>query len=69
MRERRFVVCTGGEPLLQLDGAAVGALHGEGFAVAVETNGTCAPPPGGLDWVCVSPKAERAAGADARATS
>jgi 7-carboxy-7-deazaguanine synthase len=52
----RFVVCTGGEPLLQLDRALVDALHAEGFAVAVETNGTCAPPDG-LDWICVSPKA------------
>jgi 7-carboxy-7-deazaguanine synthase (Cx14CxxC type) len=52
----RFVVCTGGEPLLQLDAAAVAALHRAGFSVAIETNGTCAPPPG-LDWVCVSPKA------------
>lgn len=51
----RFVVCTGGEPLLQLDGAAVDALHSRGFAVAVETNGTQEPPPG-LDWICVSPK-------------
>ena len=53
---RRFVVCTGGEPLLQLDAAAVEALHARGFAVAVETNGTQQPPPG-LDWICVSPKA------------
>lgn len=53
---RRFVVCTGGEPLLQLDVAAVEALHARGFAVAVETNGTQQPPPG-LDWICVSPKA------------
>ncbi|MHB1444320.1 MAG: 7-carboxy-7-deazaguanine synthase [Acidimicrobiales bacterium] len=53
---RPYVVCTGGEPLLQLDGAAVDALHEAGFAVAVETNGTLAAPPG-LDWVCVSPKA------------
>jgi 7-carboxy-7-deazaguanine synthase len=52
----RFVVCTGGEPLLQFDRALVDALHAEGFAVAVETNGTCAPPDG-LDWICVSPKA------------
>lgn len=52
----RFVVCTGGEPLLQLDGDAVEALHAEGFRVAVETNGTVAPPEG-LDWVCMSPKA------------
>jgi 7-carboxy-7-deazaguanine synthase len=52
----RFVVCTGGEPLLQLDAALIEALHREGFTIAVETNGTCAPPPG-LDWICVSPKA------------
>jgi 7-carboxy-7-deazaguanine synthase (Cx14CxxC type) len=49
-------VCTGGEPLLQLDLAAVAALHRRGFEIAVETNGTQTPP-GGLDWVCVSPKA------------
>jgi 7-carboxy-7-deazaguanine synthase (Cx14CxxC type) len=55
-RDRAFVVCTGGEPLLQLDEAAVGALHAAGFEVAVETNGT-QPAPTGLDWVCVSPKA------------
>jgi 7-carboxy-7-deazaguanine synthase (Cx14CxxC type) len=55
-RTNRFVVCTGGEPLLQLDAAAVDALHSRGFAVAVETNGTQEPPPG-LDWICVSPKA------------
>lgn len=52
----RLVVCTGGEPLLQLDSNAVEAFHDEGFRVAVETNGTVAPPPG-LDWVCMSPKA------------
>jgi len=52
----RFVVCTGGEPLLQLDAAAIDALHARGFAVAVETNGTIEPPHG-LDWICVSPKA------------
>jgi 7-carboxy-7-deazaguanine synthase len=52
---RKLVVCTGGEPLLQLDGAAVDALHHLGFEVAVETNGTQPAPPG-LDWVCVSPK-------------
>ena len=51
-----MVVCTGGEPLLQLDEAAVDALHARGFEVAVETNGT-QPAPRGLDWVCVSPKA------------
>jgi len=52
----RFVVCTGGEPLLQLDADLVAALHDKGFAIAVETNGTLAPP-AGLDWICVSPKA------------
>ena len=52
----RLVVCTGGEPLLQLDPPLIEALHGRGFAVAVETNGTI-PAPEGLDWVCVSPKA------------
>jgi 7-carboxy-7-deazaguanine synthase (Cx14CxxC type) len=51
-----YVVCTGGEPLLQLDRGAVDALHAAGFEVAVETNGT-QPAPAGLDWVCVSPKA------------
>ncbi|WFE63041.1 7-carboxy-7-deazaguanine synthase [Micromonospora sp. WMMD714] len=55
-RSRPYVVCTGGEPLLQLDDAAVQALHDEGFEVAVETNGT-RPAPAGLDWICVSPKA------------
>lgn len=55
-RDRAFVVCTGGEPLLQLDEPAVDALHDAGFEVAVETNGT-QPAPAGLDWVCVSPKA------------
>jgi 7-carboxy-7-deazaguanine synthase (Cx14CxxC type) len=53
---RPFVVCTGGEPLLQLDDALVAALHTRGWEVAVETNGTC-PAPAGIDWVCVSPKA------------
>jgi 7-carboxy-7-deazaguanine synthase (Cx14CxxC type) len=52
----RFVVCTGGEPLLQLDEPAIAALHARGFAVAVETNGT-QPAPDGLDWICMSPKA------------
>lgn len=54
--ERRFVVFTGGEPLLQLDAALVAAIHARGFACAVETNGTQEPPQG-LDWICVSPKA------------
>jgi 7-carboxy-7-deazaguanine synthase (Cx14CxxC type) len=53
----RFVVCTGGEPLLQLDGPAIDALHARGFRIAIETNGTIAPPKG-IDWVCVSPKAD-----------
>ena len=52
---RRLVVCTGGEPLLQLDTPAIDALHSVGFEVAVETNGTQEPPPG-IDWLCVSPK-------------
>jgi 7-carboxy-7-deazaguanine synthase (Cx14CxxC type) len=51
-----FVVCTGGEPLLQLDRDLIGALHASGFEIAVETNGT-RPAPAGIDWVCVSPKA------------
>jgi 7-carboxy-7-deazaguanine synthase (Cx14CxxC type) len=53
--ENRFVVCTGGEPLLQLDESLINALHDVGFKVAVETNGTILAPDG-LDWVCVSPK-------------
>jgi 7-carboxy-7-deazaguanine synthase (Cx14CxxC type) len=53
---RPLVVCTGGEPLLQLDAPLVATLHARGFEVAVETNGTRTPPPG-LDWICVSPKA------------
>ena len=52
----RFVVLTGGEPLLQVDPALINALHARCFMIAVETNGTVAPP-SGLDWVCVSPKA------------
>lgn len=51
-----YVVCTGGEPLLQLDEAAIEALHARGFEIAVETNGTIRAP-AGLDWICVSPKA------------
>jgi 7-carboxy-7-deazaguanine synthase len=53
---RKYVVCTGGEPLLQLDDALIDALHERGFEVAVETNGT-RPAPASLDWICVSPKA------------
>ena len=55
-KARPYVVCTGGEPLLQLDEPLIAALHGQGFEVAVETNGTLPAPPG-LDWICVSPKA------------
>ena len=55
----RLVVCTGGEPLLQLDDAVIAALHARGFQIAVETNGTL-PAPEGLDWICVSPKADAA---------
>jgi len=55
-RDGRLVVITGGEPMLQLDDGLVGALHERGFRIAVETNGTL-PAVGGLDWICVSPKA------------
>ncbi len=55
-----LLVCTGGEPLLQLDAPLIDAFHAEGFKIAVETNGTIAVPhgPGGIDWICVSPKAD-----------
>jgi 7-carboxy-7-deazaguanine synthase (Cx14CxxC type) len=53
---RPYVVCTGGEPLLQLDAPLIEALHAAGFEIAIETNGT-KPVPDGIDWVCVSPKA------------
>lgn len=53
---RPFVVMTGGEPLLQVDDVLIAALHARGFEIAVETNGTIAAP-GGIDWICVSPKA------------
>ena len=52
-----YVVCTGGEPLLQIDDALIDALHATGFEIAVETNGTIEAPPG-IDWICVSPKAD-----------
>ncbi|HUO22260.1 MAG TPA: 7-carboxy-7-deazaguanine synthase [Caulobacteraceae bacterium] len=55
--DQRLVVITGGEPLLQLDAPLIAALHAARFAIAVETNGTIAAPPG-IDWLCVSPKAE-----------
>jgi len=54
-RARKLVVCTGGEPLMQMDDEIVTALHAQGFEIAVETNGTQAPP-AGIDWICVSPK-------------
>ena len=53
---RPFVVCTGGEPLLQVDAALIAAFHDAGCEVAIETNGTRLPP-AGIDWTCVSPKA------------
>lgn len=53
---RPYVVCTGGEPLLQLDSPLIEAFHAAGFEIAIETNGT-KPVPDGIDWVCVSPKA------------
>jgi len=55
-RGKPYVVCTGGEPLLQLDEPLIAALHGAGFEVGIETNGTLVPPQG-IDWICVSPKA------------
>ncbi|UUY00169.1 7-carboxy-7-deazaguanine synthase [Sphingomonas sp. J315] len=54
--ERRFVVLTGGEPMLQVDSALVDALHARGFRIAIESNGTLPVNPG-IDWVCISPKA------------
>jgi 7-carboxy-7-deazaguanine synthase (Cx14CxxC type) len=57
--DNRLVVLTGGEPLLQLDEALVSALHAAGFSIALETNGTLAAP-AGVDWICVSPKADAA---------
>jgi 7-carboxy-7-deazaguanine synthase len=54
--QQRYVVFTGGEPLLQLDTALIDALHAKGFTIAIETNGTIKVPKG-IDWVCVSPKA------------
>ena len=55
-RERRFAVLTGGEPMLQIDAALIAALRGQGFEIAIETNGTL-PVICGIDWICVSPKA------------
>jgi 7-carboxy-7-deazaguanine synthase len=55
--ENRYTVLTGGEPLLQLDAPLIHALHGRGFAIGIETNGTI-DPPDGVDWLCVSPKAD-----------
>ncbi|HVU21307.1 MAG TPA: 7-carboxy-7-deazaguanine synthase [Rhizomicrobium sp.] len=53
---KRYVVCTGGEPLLQIDESLIVALHNQEFEIGIETNGTLLPPPG-IDWICVSPKA------------
>jgi 7-carboxy-7-deazaguanine synthase len=61
---RPFVVCTGGEPLLQMDALLTAALRARGFEIAIETNGTVLPPPG-IDWICVSPKAGAALRLDA----
>jgi 7-carboxy-7-deazaguanine synthase len=55
--DRKFVVVTGGEPLLQLDSVLIAAIKRHGFEIAIETNGTIAAPPG-IDWICVSPKAD-----------
>ena len=55
LKDNSYVVCTGGEPLLQLDAAAIAALHQAGFEVGVESNGTIEAPPG-IDWLCISPK-------------
>jgi 7-carboxy-7-deazaguanine synthase len=55
-RAAPYVVCTGGEPLLQIDAPLIDALHARGFAIGIETNGTLMPP-SGIDWICVSPKA------------
>jgi 7-carboxy-7-deazaguanine synthase (Cx14CxxC type) len=56
-RGKPYVVCTGGEPLLQLDGPLIAALKTQGFEIGIETNGTLLPP-AGIDWICVSPKAD-----------
>jgi 7-carboxy-7-deazaguanine synthase len=53
----KLVVCTGGEPLLQLDAPLIAALHAQGFEIAIESNGTL-PAPQGVDWICISPKAD-----------
>ena len=57
VRGKPYVVCTGGEPLLQLDSAAISAFKDQGFEIGIETNGTLLPP-AGIDWICVSPKAD-----------
>ena len=59
VNSRPFVVCTGGEPLLQLDDAAISTMHAAGFEIGIETNGTLRAP-AGIDWICVSPKADAA---------
>jgi 7-carboxy-7-deazaguanine synthase len=57
VRGKPYVVCTGGEPLLQLDSPAIAAFKEQGFEIGIETNGTMLPP-AGIDWICVSPKAD-----------
>jgi 7-carboxy-7-deazaguanine synthase len=57
LRAQPYVVCTGGEPLLQLDETLIAALHEQGFEVGIETNGTLLPP-ANIDWICMSPKAD-----------
>jgi len=57
LRAQPYVVCTGGEPLLQLDEVLIAALHEQGFEVGIETNGTLLPP-ANIDWICMSPKAD-----------
>ena len=56
-KEKPFLVCTGGEPLLQMDDEFISTVHDAGFEIAIETNGTKIPP-NGIDWICVSPKAK-----------
>ena len=56
-KEKPFLVCTGGEPLLQMDDEFISTVHDAGFEIAIETNGTKIPPVG-IDWICVSPKAK-----------
>ena len=56
IKEKPYLVCTGGEPLLQMDEEFISTIHDAGFEIGIETNGTKIPP-AGIDWICVSPKA------------